>query len=348
MDEMAGSRNNQVDGSRGAGASLAVRLTRHSIELPDRRRAGVAIAGWGVPLVVVNGFGAEGVLYAQTTSRLVSMGMKVVAIDTPGHGDSWTAPLPAATIETSAEFVGHAMDALGIGPCLMLGHSMGGRVAAHLAAARPTQVAGLVLVDPILGAAWDRTVASLRVPPRVGALIVGAMGELLECFNPGDPSQTGVVGRALGRTSMHHVLRPWRLAGPALAIARATSSDSLLSQLSAGPTSILIIHGERDRFVPLQAALDARDATGATLVVVDVAGHNWILQDPEILPAVFGEQLRGELGDAYTNVVRGAGLDPAAATVVDMELACYHDEALVRFLTGMTPGGVSGISAPRA
>src|SRR6478735_7305662 len=62
------------------------RLARSRVTLPDGRHVGVAVAGRGVPLVVVHGFGAEGVLYAQTLSRLVGLGFMVVAVDAPGHG----------------------------------------------------------------------------------------------------------------------------------------------------------------------------------------------------------------------------------------------------------------------
>ena len=62
------------------------RLARHEITLPDGHQVGVAICGHGVPLVVVHGFSAEGILYAQTLSRLVDLGFKVIAVDTAGHG----------------------------------------------------------------------------------------------------------------------------------------------------------------------------------------------------------------------------------------------------------------------
>ena len=61
-------------------------LARHLITLDNGHEVGVAVCGRGVPLVVVHGFSAEGILYAQTLSRIVSLGFKVVAIDVAGHG----------------------------------------------------------------------------------------------------------------------------------------------------------------------------------------------------------------------------------------------------------------------
>ena len=63
---------------------------------PGRRPpVGVAVCGQGVPLVLVHGFSAEGILYAQTLSRLVDLGFKVVAIDTAGHGGTLGLPTGA-------------------------------------------------------------------------------------------------------------------------------------------------------------------------------------------------------------------------------------------------------------
>ena len=52
------------------------RLARHQITLDDGHKVGVAVCGRGVPLVVVHGFSAEGILYAQTLSRLVDLGLQ--------------------------------------------------------------------------------------------------------------------------------------------------------------------------------------------------------------------------------------------------------------------------------
>ena len=75
------------------GAVEVPRLARHEITLADGHRVGVTVAGEGIPLVVVHGFSAEGFLYAQSLSRLVGMGSRVIAIDTAGHGATQGLPL---------------------------------------------------------------------------------------------------------------------------------------------------------------------------------------------------------------------------------------------------------------
>ena len=74
------------------------RLARHQLTLPDGHTVGVAICGRGVPLVVVHGFSAEGILYAQTLCRLVDLGFKVIAIDTAGHGGTLGLPTGAQSL----------------------------------------------------------------------------------------------------------------------------------------------------------------------------------------------------------------------------------------------------------
>ena len=69
--------------------------------------------GEGVPLVVVHGFSAEGFLYAQSLSRLVKMGFRVIAIDTAGHGATQGLPLSGQNLNDYADLLGRVIDELG-------------------------------------------------------------------------------------------------------------------------------------------------------------------------------------------------------------------------------------------
>src|SRR3954452_15006567 len=116
------------------------RLARHQITLADGHTVGVAVCGRGVPLVVVHGFSAEGILYAQTLSRLVDLGFKVIAIDTAGHGGTLGLPTGAQSLASYAELLGRVIDHLGIKRMVLAGHSMGGRLVTELAASQPDRV----------------------------------------------------------------------------------------------------------------------------------------------------------------------------------------------------------------
>ncbi|MGN6695009.1 MAG: hypothetical protein ACTHN0_12620, partial [Aquihabitans sp.] len=66
--------------------STLPRLARHTIALADGHKVRVSVCGRGVPIVLIHGYSAEGMLYAQTLSRIVTSGFKVVAIDVANHG----------------------------------------------------------------------------------------------------------------------------------------------------------------------------------------------------------------------------------------------------------------------
>ena len=68
----------------------------------------------------------------------------VVAVTLPGHAG--TPGADTYTVEALAEFVLAQVE--GRGRLVLVGHSGGALVAAHLAAARPDRVVGLLLVDP--------------------------------------------------------------------------------------------------------------------------------------------------------------------------------------------------------
>ncbi len=85
----------------------APRLARHTFTLSDGHRIGLAVSGRGVPLVVVHGFTAEGFLYAQTLSRLVTKGFAVVAIDMAGHGGTQGLPTRGLQLSAYADLLTH-------------------------------------------------------------------------------------------------------------------------------------------------------------------------------------------------------------------------------------------------
>jgi len=73
----------------------------------------------------------------------------VLAPDLIGHGHStWSAPW---TIEANVTALAGLIEQEAAGPVLVVGHSFGGAVALHLAAACPDLVSGLVLLDPAVG-----------------------------------------------------------------------------------------------------------------------------------------------------------------------------------------------------
>jgi pimeloyl-ACP methyl ester carboxylesterase len=283
---------------------------------------------------VVHGFSAEGFLYAQSLSRLVSMGFRVVAIDTAGHGATQGLPLNGHDINDYAELLGRAIDELGIERFVLAGHSMGGQLITRLAARRPERTMAVILIDAIVGDTWDRMVYLFRVAPPLlgvlGALLVVDSVSVVPAFS--DPRQAGKLLRLVVPTYAGHLVQPWRLLGPMVSILRTRSSRYALNELARHDVPVVAVHGSWDLAVPHRTARDAVRRTDGTLVTVERAGHSWLLRDPETLPAIMAELLAGPLGDGIRRSLRSAGLRRRDPTIADIERVCYRDDARVFFL----------------
>jgi len=107
------------------------------------------LAGEGPPVALIHGFGADRLSWAATVPALAGT-RALYAVELPGHGQAGAVPDPA-TPEALAQEVAQAVAPLG--PLPVIGHSLGGAVALHLAALRPDLVTRLVLIAP---AGWGR------------------------------------------------------------------------------------------------------------------------------------------------------------------------------------------------
>jgi pimeloyl-ACP methyl ester carboxylesterase len=311
-----------------------VRLSKHRIQLSDGHSVQALVAGRGVPLVVVHGFAAEGLLYAQSLSRLVSLGFKVVAIDTAGHGGTAVLPHDGLELAAYSRLLGRAVAELGIRRAVYAGHSMGGRLITELAADDPQRVVALILIDAIVGDAWDQIVTACKWwPPLLGVFSTAAVVDSLATLSLDDTSQTAKLARLWARTAWGDFTRPWQLLMPFLSVLRSPGSREMLDRLRQAQVPVVVLHGDRDYVVPLASARDAARRTAGDLVVIGGGTHSWLLKDPESFPAIMVDLLRGRLGDAYEAALVGAGLDPSAATTAQVEEVFYAPDARVQQLT---------------
>lgn len=94
-----------------------------------------------------------------STARWLSERHRAVALDQRGHGQSDKPPEAAYTREAYVEDAEAALEQLGLGPAVLIGHAMGALTAWQLAAKRPDLVSGLIICDmraSALGAASQR------------------------------------------------------------------------------------------------------------------------------------------------------------------------------------------------
>ncbi|MCD2462338.1 alpha/beta hydrolase [Streptomyces sp. MBT42] len=108
-------------------------------------------AGDGPVRVFVHGLGCTSASdFAHIAAHPALGGGRALLVDLLGYGLS---DRPAAfdyRMESQAEAVGAVLDHLGLRGVDLVGHSMGGAVAIHLAAGRPELVARLVVAEPNL------------------------------------------------------------------------------------------------------------------------------------------------------------------------------------------------------
>jgi pimeloyl-ACP methyl ester carboxylesterase len=100
----------------------------------------------GTALLFLHGFSND----AHVWNRVAPMAAphyRTLAFDQRGHGDSDRDPEGRYDHETMARDVNAALESLGIARVVIVGHSMGGRVAMRFAGLFPEKLAGLVIVD---------------------------------------------------------------------------------------------------------------------------------------------------------------------------------------------------------
>jgi pimeloyl-ACP methyl ester carboxylesterase len=256
----------------------------------------------GPPIVLIMGLGMQLVAWPQPlVDRLVARGRRVVRLDNRDAGLSqgfehlgvpnlaWATlryflHLPIAApyrVADMADDVLGVLDALKIERARIVGASMGGMVAQHLAAMQPSRVAGLVLIMTTSGARHlpqpsMKVRAALLERRTPDANDVQALVDRLERMftligSPAYRPQREAF-RARLEASVRRAYRPSGLARQIVAVAADGDRSPLLARIAA-PTHI--VHGIDDPLVPVAAAHDlhARIA-GSTLELIEGMGHD--------------------------------------------------------------------------
>mmetsp|Transcript_50919 Transcript_50919/g.119722 ORF Transcript_50919/g.119722 Transcript_50919/m.119722 type:complete len:441 (+) Transcript_50919:102-1424(+) len=103
------------------------------------------------PLVLLHGFGTGLGIWARQLKDLTE-DSRVIAVDLPGMGGSERAPFHGQTEEEAEEYFLEAIEMwrqdMGLGQMVLVGHGLGGYLAAAFALKYPQYIAHLVLVSP--------------------------------------------------------------------------------------------------------------------------------------------------------------------------------------------------------
>lgn len=107
------------------------------------------VVGDGPLVVCVPGMGESRASFRHLVPGLVSAGYRVATMDLRGHGDS-SAAFDAYDDPSAAGDALALIDALGGGPAVVVGNSMGAAAAVIAAAERPDAVSRVVLIGPFV------------------------------------------------------------------------------------------------------------------------------------------------------------------------------------------------------
>jgi pimeloyl-ACP methyl ester carboxylesterase len=198
---------------------------------------------------------------------------RTIATDFRGWGQS-DAPAEGYALADMADDIAGVVEALSFSRYILVGHSMGGKVAQLLASRRPEGLAGLVLVAPA-------PPPPLAIPPDARAVMATAYTSPETVAMAIDRTLTG---KTLSAEDRAQVIEDSLRGAPQAKAAwpRATSLEDISGEVSSIDVPTIVIAGEVDKVesvIWLKTALLSR-APGAVLVVLPATGHLSPLEAP--------------------------------------------------------------------
>jgi pimeloyl-ACP methyl ester carboxylesterase len=258
----------------------------------------------GVPLLFVHGFGNDAHVWDDLAPAVAAY-YRTLALDLRGHGDSDRDPEARYDYEHHLADLEAVTAALGVDRLVLVGHSLGGRIAMLFAGRHPERMAGLAIVDsaPELDARGTVRI-QLDLQRSAGGAEGGASGPSFAS----EAEYRQLLARnypAAGREQLHrlarHGLRP-RPDGrfepkldPAWFRGRRGASEAELREREARitrelwdalariPCPTLVVRGAASDVVSPDVADRMADEVLAQgrLVVIPRAGHSVMVDHPE-------------------------------------------------------------------
>jgi pimeloyl-ACP methyl ester carboxylesterase len=238
--------------------------------------------GAGDPtLVFLHYYGGSSRTWKHVTARLAP-NLRTIAIDHRGWGQS-DAPADGYALADLAADAQGVIAALNLRRYVLVGHSMGGKVAQLMASRQPAGLQGLVLVAP-------SPPSPLVMPAQARAMLAGAYAsrETVEAA-----IDTVLTAKPLSAEDREQVIEDSLRGAPPAKVAwpRYTSLEDIAAQVGDIHVPTLVIAGALDRVDPpirLQAELLPRIPQAAMRVLPDT-GHLSMLESPDAVAGLIAE-----------------------------------------------------------
>jgi pimeloyl-ACP methyl ester carboxylesterase len=238
-------------------------------------------AGEGPAVVLLHGLGGAASNWLAVAPALARRA-RVVVPELPGHGGSSGLPAPVATLDAYADRVAGALDE----PAVAVGHSLGGVVALRLALRAPRLVRGVVLAGSAgLSSGTRRSQRALGVASRVQpGKRIAPLRRLISENAVVRQIAFGFANVADPRALEPAVAEAF-VAGAGLHTGIREAADALVRtdprlDLDRVRVPALVLHGGRDRMVPLRDAFEYARRLDASLRVIADCGHLLIGERP--------------------------------------------------------------------
>ena len=256
----------------------------------------------GPVIVCVHGLAGSAVNWSAIAPLLAGT-CRMLAVDLPGHG--LTGSAGRGTGVPALQAVLHRfIEAVPAGPVILFGNSMGGMISLLEARAAPAAVAGVVLIDPVLPLV--PAMPDHYVTPMLAGYAVPVLGPLLMSRRR-RLSPEGLVHSILSLCCVDASRVPAGVVAQQVTVARqalvrpgtereiSASARSMIAifagdlrgrayRRAIGSIScpVLLLHGTRDRLVPIAVARAAARANPAwTLIEMPGVGHVPQLEAPD-------------------------------------------------------------------
>ena len=247
--------------------------------LPERPLAGDAIA------LLVHGYPESSYMWRETLTALASAGVRALALDLPGFGDSEVDP--PGTWERHVEAVERFRTELGLGRVALVGHDWGVMIGLRWACDHPDSVSAIVVADGGFFADlhWHGMGDAMRTPGDGERLIAAFERDGFDALmRSQSPAMTDA---ALDEYWKGFADAPRRNAH--LDLYRSGDFDKLVpyeGRLAALAAPLLVMWGAGDRFSsPRLAQRFCDEVPGAELRLFDDAGHFLFDDEPQAAAA---------------------------------------------------------------